>query len=126
MRRRGRLRLNIEVDDKAIASRLEKAIRSGIASAGTEVGEVGEAAAKSKIREEDAIWKGELINSFTTTNTRIGRHRVVVITNTSQHAPYVEHGTEKYTRAPPLAKLIPWVETKLQGWTVRDGRLVPK
>lgn len=126
MRRRGRLQLQIDVDDKAISQRLRRAFNSALTDAAGEIGREGVKVAKSRIREKDAIWRSELINSFSTSSKQLGDRRVVVIRNVADHAAPVEHGAEYTVRAPPLSALIPWVESKLQGWIVEDGRLVPK
>ena len=124
--KRSRIGIRISVDDKNIPDRIERAVERAFAPAGREIGKQAKGSARRQIIEKDAIWKGDLLKSFRVQQGGAGNLHVVRISNTSEHAPYVEHGTKVYTRAPPLAKLIPWVETELQGWTVWNGRLIPE
>jgi len=116
----GKGKIDVDVDLNGVDKKIKSAIKSGIRHSSTELYDEGTKVAKSKLRQEGAIWKGELINSFTFRTTPGGKVRLVKIENTADHARPMEEGAEYEEEGPPLSALIPWVETELSQWQVSD------
>lgn len=113
-------RINVDVDLNGVTSDIEDAIEDGIRNSDSELYEEGTDVAKSKLRQEGAVWSGELISSFTFDTDATGKVRLVEIKNTSDHAAPIEEGAEYEDRGPPIDNLIPWVQDNLSDWQVGD------
>jgi hypothetical protein len=121
MPKRGKLRLTVDVKQKQIVKAIEKQIKSGIEKAArrrfaNSVSDTAVDAAKDRIRQEGAIWRGELIESFDVTTRKVGSNWVIEITNDADHAKPLDEGAEYDEKGPPIAELIPWVESNLGGF----------
>lgn len=81
--------------------------------------------AKRNIRIAGAVWTGELLESFELDFRTSGRDMIVVVENTADHAKPIEYGAQYTNEGPPVAALVPWVETKMHGFQVPDGAEVP-
>lgn len=106
--------------DKAIndiRDAIDKGIRDS-ARGRTGLGNQIEERAKATIQEEGAIFTGELINSFNYRYVRVSGKLILRVWNDSDHAAPIEYGAEYTTKGPPVAALIPWVEAKMQGFTL--------
>lgn len=102
-----------------IEDHVERGIKAGRTALSRELEEV----AQERIREAGAIWKGELIDSFDTDIYREGSKFVLVFKNDAEHAAPIEFGAEYTDRGPPVAALIPWVQTQLRGISIPEDDL---
>lgn len=76
--------------------------------------------AKRNIRIAGAVWTGELMESFEVDFRTSGNDMIIVVENTADHAKPIEYGAHYTDRGPPVAALIPWVETKMHGFQVPE------
>lgn len=102
---------------------IEDAVHRGIRSGRRAVRRELEDKAQERIREAGAIWKGELISSFRAVYLQEGDKYFLVFKNDAEHAEPIEFGAEYGEKGPPVAALIPWVQTKLRGFSVPDDEL---
>lgn len=112
--------IDVDVDLNGVPQKIEQAIKRGIRESADEISDQGTDVAKNKILEEGAVWKGELWSSFEWDDRKAGKKRIVNIKNVSEHAAPMEFGAEYEDKAPPIRKLLPWVQTELSGWKVSD------
>lgn len=126
------MKLTVSVNDNKIAQRIEDAIEDGIDAASDMetsgsikpgVGKQARGVARGKITAAGAIFSGELEGSFVINVIRAGNTWTVRIQNTAEHAAAIEYGAEYEEKGPPVAALIPWVETKMAGFDVPDHEL---
>lgn len=68
-----------------------------------------EDAAQRKIVSADAIWTGELLESFEASYQKRGDTLRIRLENDSDHARPINFGAEYGSKGPPVAALIPWV-----------------
>ncbi len=116
----GNITIDVEVDSDAIVGRIREAFEDGIDEAAEDLGEDGTEKARLKIVEEGAVWKGELLASFNTKITDQGGTTIVQIENNAEYAKAVDEGVDYYENAPPIHRLLPWVEEHLGHWTPSD------
>lgn len=121
-----KLRIRLHVLNKDVANDIEDAIDRGIKVAVGDISQRDIEVAQARIRHEEAIFSGELMESFTWFVRRRGKRTTLYVENTSDHAEPIEIGAQYTNRGPPVEALIPWVEAKLKGWVVENNRLVPK
>lgn len=120
-----RIRFRTSVQNKGVAEDIADAIRGGIRKSSGQTSSAGvsdqvEEAAQERIRETGAVWTGELVESFEVDYHRAGNRLVVTVENVSDHAAPIEYGAEYTDRGPPVASLIPWAATKMQGFTIPE------
>lgn len=113
-------RIDIDVDLNGVTRDIRRGIKDGIRDSDDDLYEEGTDVAKAKLRQEGAVWKGELINSFTFDSDGNGNVRVVKIKNNAEHAAPMEFGAEYEDRGPPIDSLLPWVQDKLSNWKVSE------
>lgn len=120
-----RARFRFTVYNEDVVDDVKDAIEDGIKSSAEIIALDAQQAAEARIREEGAVWKGELLESFKwRAEKRQGKLRILV-QNDADHARPLEVGATYVEKGPPVESLIPWVISKLQGWKVENGRLVP-
>lgn len=130
-------RTNVEWGN--LFDRLERDIESGIREGADDLASGMKATARTRIREDDALFSGRLLAAFHHNIAHLNGDTILVVRNEAPYAHYVEYGVRgtkggrgtggQYTaRKPPLDALIPWVEAKLQNWDldVSTSRLVPR
>ena len=121
-----KIRFGVDVDGKKVGRKIRRRIEAGIDSAASEINDGMRREAKEKIRNENAIFRGELLEGFANAKVTFGDSTVASLRNLADHAPYQDRGVSgvyknrntpyKYkNKKPPLASLIPWVEQNLNG-----------
>lgn len=95
-------------------------IDRGIRRSSEDIGDRMRRSAQQKIEQEGRIWKGELINSFDTSETMTPSRAVIRLSNDAAYARAVDEGAEYGSEGPPLHRLIPWVLTNMQHVRVND------
>lgn len=119
------VKLNLSTDS---VDDLEKAIKDGIRRGSgrtrmTGLSDEMESVAKARIEAEDAIWTGELMESFEA-DFHDGRKVLRIrLKNTADHAEHIEYGAQYTDRGPPVAALIPWVYTNMVGVEINDSEI---
>lgn len=124
-----RLRIDVDVKGKDIASEIERRIEDGIGDSVStrrpdSLGRQMARAARQHIQAEGKVWTTELIRAFEITTEDQGDTTTLVLRNEAGHAAAIDTGATYGEEGPPLHRLIPWVKAKLQGYKVRDGALV--
>lgn len=117
------LRMVTSIQNEDVFEDIEDAIWNGMRDSLSPLGDATEQIAKERIREAGAIWKGDLIGSFDARYTKSDDSFRVIVSNYSDHAEPIEFGAEYEEKGPPVAALIPWVESKLHGYTVPEDNL---
>lgn len=117
------LKMITSLQNEDVFDDIEDAIWQGMRDSLTPLGEATTQIAQQRIREAGAIWKGDLIGSFDFRFTRSDDSLTVIVSNYSDHAAPIEFGAEYEEKGPPVAALIPWVETKLHGYNVPEDNL---
>jgi hypothetical protein len=113
----------------SVVDEIEKDIEDGIeksvgkrSSDLTSIDQQVKMVAKERIRDVGAVWTGDLVSSFDVDHFGTGDSIVVTIENTSDHAAPIEYGAEYDEEGPPVAALIPWVMTKMSGFTLPEDQ----
>lgn len=129
----GNFNLKADVNFEKALDNIEDAIEDGIRASKHPLAKVAEDAARSKLRQEEAVYNRETIEGF--------RHQMVQgpdgsavlrIWNRAEHAPYVDQGVsgtavkrptphQYTTEKPPLPPILAWAERTLGGWQVNAG-----
>ena len=110
-----RLRFEVSVNDNRIPEKIDHAIQTGMKRSGEELKRKGRMVAQTRIQQRGYIWKGELMQSFETSNEKVGTNRKIQIKNVADHAAPVEYGATYTSRGPPISALLPWVMSKFGG-----------
>lgn len=113
-------KIDVDVDLNGVPGKIERAVEDGVKDSDTELYDQGTDAAKAKLRQEGAVWKGELINSFTFDTDNKGNVTLVKIKNIADHAVPMEDGAEYGKEGPPIDSLLPWAQDKLSNWQVSE------
>lgn len=122
------MRISVNVDESvmddvedAIIDGIEDSLDFGAAEAGQPgVPEQAKNVAKGRIVEAGAVFSGDLLESFEVNHSQSKGVWHVELENTSAHAEPIEYGAEYGEKGPPVAALIPWVETKMRGFQVPE------
>lgn len=120
-----KLRLRFNVTGEDVVDDIKDAIEHGVAMSAQPVADDIEDVAQQRIREAGAIWRGVLIESFEFRVEKRGDTLRVVVFNHADQAAPIEFGAEYEEKGPPLAPLIPWVKTKMQGFQIDNSDLQP-
>lgn len=112
--------ISFNIDNTDVIDDVENAIERGMQRATEEIGDASVNVAKQRIREEGAIWTGDLLESFEIDYETSGDSLRVTIENTSDHASPLEYGAEYQERGPPVVALIPWVVTHMSGFSLPE------
>lgn len=120
------MRFRTEISGKRIDEEIKDKIESGIEDATNEeksnsIPDQAVDVAKARIDTAGAVFRGDLIDSFTVSRAKADDQWVVKIENTSDHAAPIEYGATYGAEGPPVAALIPWVKAKMSGFSVPDG-----
>lgn len=114
------LRLKSYVHTGDVFDDIEDAVEQGIKSGRRGIRSELEDKAQERLRETGAIWKGEIYNNFRGVYLEEGNQYWLVFKNDAEHAAPIEFGAEYDMRGPPVAALIPWVQTKMRGFSIPD------
>jgi hypothetical protein len=107
------IQFSTEMLNKDVTDDIEDAINDGIARGASDLAQDLELVARLKIREEGAVWREKLINSFDDAYTRTSGNYVLVFMNTAEYAAPVNDGAEYGDEGPPISALIPWVQANM-------------
>lgn len=115
--------IRIDVMNKRVGESIGDDIDVGIRKGGVALADEAGDVAKNRIRSVGAIFTGDLIGSFEIDIEKRGDTLRVKLKNTSDHAAPIEYGAEYTDEGPPVAALIPWVESKMRGFSVPDDEI---
>lgn len=120
----GSFNIRMRADSRALPE-LRRKIEAGIKAAGPEIERDVKQRARSRIAERDAIWTYELVTSFDSSTKKAGDRQITEVWNYDPKAEYLERGATFPFKKPPIAALVPWVESKLVNWTLVDDDTKP-
>lgn len=119
-----RIDIDVENVDETFAE-IEKDIHDGMEKAAHELATIAKEEAQTTIRENNAVFNYEVLESWRRIEAQSTPERVtVILTNRADHAPALNYGVDAAEYAdggPPVQALIPWVERKLSGWNIDLG-----
>lgn len=114
------IRINTSVRGLDALDDVADKIERGIRRSSEDIGDGMRRSAQQQIQQEGRVWKGELINSFDTSETITPSRAVIRLSNDAAYARAVDKGAEYGSEGPPLHRLIPWVLTNMQHTRVND------
>lgn len=133
----GNFDISVSFSNLNVAEEIKRKVESGIDDSTKEIADTVIDTAQNRIRGRQAVYTGELLESFPWAVVTRGDDRYVRVWNSAPNAKFqewgvrgVEGGGGRYqytTKKPPIEPLIPWVQTKLGGLTLDPSgqRLVP-
>lgn len=120
---------DIEIEFDVVAGKrtprdIKDAIELGVRSALPKIAKSAITVSKAKVKQEGAIFTGELYESFRWGVFERNDKIRLKIWNDADHAAAIEVGAEYGDEGPPVEKLIPWVRAKLSHWKIEEGGLI--
>lgn len=112
------IRFTVNVTNDDIITDVRDAITDGINDATGKRSPNGISDAMENIAEEriistNSVWRGELLDSFSTQHARAGGGWIIDFENDADHAPAINYGADYDEKGPPVESLIPWVQTNM-------------